>query len=180
MDRGNHGYHCRPGTQAGRWCTIYSAHRVNRFPAVRGALTGFPPVEQGEIVVFGRLVLLFTLVPAIEIYLLIQVGAGIGAVNTLLLILATGVVGAHYARLQGFYVLRRFQESLNTGQVPTSEIVDGAMLLLGGALLVTPGLLTDAVGFSLIFPPTRDRWKHYVVEWMRRKIQRGDIEIRRF
>ncbi len=128
---------------------------------------------------FGRLVLLFTLVPAIEIYLLIQVGAGIGAMNTLLLIVATGVVGAHYARLQGFQVLRRLQDSLASGHPPANEILDGALLLLGGALLVTPGLLTDAAGLSLVFPPTREWWKRLLLEWLRRKIERGEIVIRR-
>ena len=128
---------------------------------------------------FGRLVLLFTLVPAIEIYLLIQVGAGIGAMNTLLLIVATGVVGAHYARLQGFQVLRRLQDSLASGQPPTNEILDGALLLLGGALLVTPGLLTDMAGLSLVFPPTRAWWKRQLLGWLRRKIERGEIVIRR-
>lgn len=129
---------------------------------------------------FGRLVLLFTLVPALEIYLLVKVGGQIGAANTLLLIVATGVVGAHYARRQGFEVVRRIQASMAEGRMPARELVDGAMLLLGGALLVTPGLLTDAVGFSLIFPPTRDVWQRTLVEWLRRKVERGEIEIRRW
>lgn len=129
---------------------------------------------------FGRLVLLFTLVPAAEIYLLIKIGAGIGAVNTLLLIVATGVVGAHYTRLQGFQVVRRLQESMHTGRPPANELVDGAMLLLGGAMLITPGILTDAFGLSLVFPPTREFWKRLFLEWLRRKIQSGEIQIRRF
>ena len=129
---------------------------------------------------FARLVLLFTLIPALEIYLLVKVGSHIGAVNTLLLIVATGVVGAHYARSQGFEVLRRLQASLEAGRMPAGELVDGAMLLLGGALLITPGLLTDAVGFTLIFPPTREIWKRTAVEWLRRKAERGEIVIRRW
>ncbi len=128
---------------------------------------------------FARLVLLFTLVPALEIYLLIKVGAGIGAANTILLIIATGVVGAHYARLQGFQVVQRLQASLDEGRLPAAEIIDGAMLLVGGALLLTPGFLTDAVGFSLIFPPTRRLWRRLLVEWLRRKIARGEIVVRR-
>ncbi|MBE0617022.1 MAG: membrane protein FxsA [Proteobacteria bacterium] len=128
---------------------------------------------------FARLVLLFTLVPAVEIFLLVKVGAGIGALNTVLLIVATGVVGAHYARLQGFQVVRRLQESLQGGRVPTEEIVDGAMLLVGGAMLITPGFLTDLLGFSLIFPPTRQLWKRTFLEWLRRKIERGEIVVRR-
>ncbi len=128
---------------------------------------------------FARLVLLFTLVPALEIYLLIKVGEGIGAANTILLIIATGVVGAHHARLQGFRVVQRLQASLNEGRLPAAEIIDGAMLLVGGALLLTPGFLTDAVGFSLIFPPTRSWWRRLLVEWLRRKIARGEIVVRR-
>lgn len=129
---------------------------------------------------FARLVLLFTLVPALEIYLLVKVGGRIGAVNTLLLIVATGVVGAYYARRQGFEVVRRIQESMADGRVPARELIDGAMLLLGGALLVTPGLITDAVGFTLIFPPTREMWKRLLMEWLRRKAERGEIVIRRW
>lgn len=128
---------------------------------------------------FGRLILLFTLVPALEIYLLFRVGAEIGGMNTVLLIIATGVVGAHYARLQGFQVVQRIQRSLDEGRPPGPELIDGAMLLVGGAMLITPGFLTDLFGFSLIFPPTRDRWKHLVVEWLRRKAERGEITIRR-
>lgn len=129
---------------------------------------------------FARLVLLFTVVPALEIYLLVRVGAGIGAVNTVLFIVATGVVGAHYARLQGFQVVGRLQESLREGRPPAEELVDGAMLLVGGALLLTPGFLTDVLGFSLIFPATRLRWKRLFLEWLHRKFQRGEIVVRRW
>ena len=127
---------------------------------------------------FPRLVLLFTLIPALEIYLLIKIGSGLGAANTLLLIIATGVVGAHYARRQGIEVVRRFQSTLAQGRPPGIELVDGALLLLGGALLITPGFLTDAVGFSLVFPPAREFWKRWAVDWIRRKVERGEIVIR--
>lgn len=128
---------------------------------------------------FGRLVLLFTVIPALEIYLLVHVGGVIGGMNTLLLVIATGVVGAYYTRLQGFSVVRRLQENLHAGRPPANELVDGAMLLLGGALLITPGLLTDAFGLSLVFPPSRDFWKRLFLEWLNRKIQRGEIQIYR-
>ncbi len=129
---------------------------------------------------FARLVLLFTVVPALEIYLLVRVGAGIGALNTVLLIVATGVVGAYYARLQGFQVVGRLQATLREGRPPAEELVDGAMLLVGGALLLTPGFLTDALGFSLIFPATRLRWKRLFLEWLHRKLRRGEIVVRRW
>jgi len=128
---------------------------------------------------FGRLVLLFTVIPALEIYLLVHVGGIIGGMNTLLLVIATGVVGAYYTRLQGFSVVRRLQENLHAGRPPANELVDGAMLLLGGALLITPGLVTDAFGLSLVFPPSRDFWKRLFLEWLNRKIQRGEIQIYR-
>ena len=128
---------------------------------------------------FGRLVLLFTVIPAVEIYLLVHVGGIIGGMNTLLLVIATGVVGAYYTRLQGFSVVRRLQENLHAGRPPANELVDGAMLLLGGALLITPGLLTDVFGLSLVFPPSRDFWKRLFLEWLNRKIQRGEIQIYR-
>ncbi|MEW6488776.1 MAG: FxsA family protein [Thermodesulfobacteriota bacterium] len=129
---------------------------------------------------FARLVLLFTVIPALELYLLVEIGSRIGTLNTVLLIVATGVVGAHYARLQGFEVVRRLQESLGQGRAPAGEILDGAMLLLGGALLLTPGVLTDAVGFSLLFPPTRAAWKRVFARWLRRRIERGEIVVRRW
>ena len=129
---------------------------------------------------FPKLVLLFTVVPAVEIYFLIQVGAWIGGMNTLLLIIATGVVGAHYARQQGFEVVMRIQRAMNEGRPPANEMVDGAMLLVGGALLMTPGLITDAVGFSLVFPPTRAVIKEWFLGWLKRNIKSGDITIHRY
>lgn len=129
---------------------------------------------------FPRLVLLFTVLPALEIYLLIQVGAVIGGLNTLLLIIVTGVVGAHYARQQGFEVLMRIQRAMHEGRPPANEMIDGAMLLVGGALLMTPGFLTDALGFSLVFPPTRAGIKRWFQAWVRRKIEKGEITIHRY
>ncbi len=126
---------------------------------------------------FPRLLLLFTVVPALELYVLLKVGAQIGAGNTFLLIIATGVVGAHYARAQGFRVVARLQESLRAGRPPGPELLDGALLLFGGALLITPGFLSDAVGLSLVIPATRDAWKRVVAEWLRRKVARGEITV---
>ena len=127
-----------------------------------------------------RWVLLFTLVPAVEIYLLIRVGGWIGAGNTVLLIIATGVGGAHYTRQQGLEVVRRMEAALAAGRPPAVEIVDGALLLVGGALLITPGFVTDLAGFSMVFPPTRAMWRGAVMDWLRRRIERGEIVIRRW
>ncbi|HOY10547.1 MAG TPA: membrane protein FxsA [Candidatus Omnitrophota bacterium] len=102
------------------------------------------------------LMALFIIVPTVELYLLIKVGGAIGAANTIFLIIATGALGAALARAQGFAVLRRIQDSLNEGRMPTDDMVNGVMILVGGILLLTPGIITDALGFLLLIPATRD------------------------
>jgi UPF0716 protein FxsA len=129
---------------------------------------------------FFRLFLLFTLVPALELYLLLKVGTVIGAFNTLLLIILTGVVGAFYARQQGFRVINNIQWKLEQGELPGDDLINGAMLLVGGALLVTPGFVTDFVGFSLIFPPTREAIKISVRRYLERKIREGEVRVYRY
>lgn len=126
------------------------------------------------------LLALFIIVPAIEIYVLFGVSEVIGGWNTVMSIIATGFLGAHYARQQGIEVLTRLQRSMEQGQPPAGELVDGAMLLIGGAFLITPGFITDATGFALILPVTRAFLKRLVIEFIRRKVESGDIQIRRF
>ena len=92
------------------------------------------------------LVLAFIGIPALEFYLLIQMGLTIGAFETFVLIVATGVVGAALARQQGLAVLQQIQEAMAVGQMPTLSLIEGACVLLCGALLVTPGMVTDAFG----------------------------------
>ena len=104
---------------------------------------------------FPILIFLFTILPALELYLLIKVGSVIGALNTILIIIFTGILGAFLARLQGFLVIRKIQENLNQGILPSSELLDGALILVGGVLLLTPGFITDIFGFLLLLPPTR-------------------------
>ena len=116
---------------------------------------------------FFNLLLLFTIVPAVELALLIKVGTHIGVGNTLFLIVLTGILGASLARLQGFSVLRNIQESLNRGEMPTEEMVNGVMILVGGIVLLTPGFITDSFGFMLLIPWTRELIKY----WFRRKVQ---------
>ena len=104
---------------------------------------------------FVRLALLFTMVPLVELYLLIRVGAMIGVEATIAMVVGTGILGAWLARLQGLKVLKQVQASLEAGQVPTDAIVDGVLILVAAAVLLTPGLLTDAVGFVLLIPQGR-------------------------
>ena len=102
-----------------------------------------------------KLLLLFTVVPALELYLLLQIGERIGALETIYLIIVTGIVGAAMARREGISVIRQIQEGAVNGVPPANKLVEGLMVLVGGILLITPGIVTDAIGLSFIFPLTR-------------------------
>ncbi len=130
---------------------------------------------------FAYLLILFTVVPALELYLLIEIGSYIGAGNTILIIIITGVVGAYLARLQGFYILGKIQHSLNQGNMPSEELLDGAMVLVGGIVLLTPGFITDTLGFLLLLPMTRELIKFLLKNKLKDKLNQGDnITIRSF
>ena len=115
----------------------------------------------------GYLILLFTILPALELALLIKVGSHIGALNTIFIVIGIGVVGAALARYEGFRVLMKVQDSLQRGIMPNAEILDGFMVLAGGVALLTPGFITDVLGLLLLFPVTRAG-----IKWLlRRKFQ---------
>jgi UPF0716 protein FxsA len=101
------------------------------------------------------LIALFIGVPFAEIYVLLQVGHAIGVVNTLGLLILISVVGAWLAKREGLGVLRRMQRSIDSGRVPGTELVDGFLILLAGALMLTPGFLTDILAILLLLPPVR-------------------------
>jgi len=127
-----------------------------------------------------RLLLLFTIIPAVELFILFKVGALIGAAPTIALIILTGMAGAYLAKTQGLDLVSRIQNELNQGRLPTEELLDGAMILGGGILLLTPGFITDLFGFVLLVPPTREIFKKLVRSWMKYYIDQGQITIRRF
>ncbi len=104
---------------------------------------------------FPLFAIIFLLVPIVEIYLLIQVGQVIGAGWTILLVVLTAVIGVWLLRIQGLSTLTRAQQKLQENELPAREILEGMGLVVAGALLLTPGFFTDAVGFLLLFPPTR-------------------------
>jgi UPF0716 protein FxsA len=112
---------------------------------------------------FKILVTLFILVPLLEIYLLIKVGAQIGAVPTLLLILLTAVFGAFLLRLQGLLTLARIKEATGRGELPARSLVEGLILLLAGAMLLTPGFFTDLLGFVCLIPALREHLARYLL-----------------
>ena len=101
------------------------------------------------------LVLLFLVVPLVELYLIIQVGSAIGALNTVALLVLMGVAGGWLMKREGLGALRRVQSQLGQGRVPGTELVDGFLILFGGALMLSPGFLTDVVGLALLVPPVR-------------------------
>jgi UPF0716 protein FxsA len=101
------------------------------------------------------LFLLFILVPIAEIYVIIQVGQAIGALWTILILIADSIIGARLLSWQGRRAWARFQEALAGGRVPHREVLDGVLIIVGGAFLLTPGFITDIVGLLLLVPPTR-------------------------
>jgi UPF0716 protein FxsA len=99
--------------------------------------------------------LLFLVVPFVELYVLIQVGQEIGALPTIALLVLVSVVGAWLVKREGIGVLRRAQARVNAGEVPGVELIDGILIMLAGALLLTPGFVTDVAGILLLLPPVR-------------------------
>lgn len=114
--------------------------------------------------IFQVILLVVMIVPFIEIYLLLGVGSVIGAFPTILLVVFTAVLGTWLLKQQGFATFRRFQDCLARGEIPTYEIIEGALILFGGALLLTPGFFTDAIGFVCLIPTLRKKLAQYLLE----------------
>lgn len=125
----------------------------------------------------GRLLLLFLLTPAIELGLLIQVDKLIGFGPTIGLIIATGIAGSYLARREGVNTWKRLNQRLNAGELPGRELVDGVIILIAGALLVTPGVLTDFVGFLGLLPPTRALIRKILMRRFRSKMKEGSMQV---
>lgn len=104
---------------------------------------------------FGILLLVFIVVPVVELYVIVQVAGGIGILETLAVLFTVSVVGASLVRRQGMSVIAKIQRQLANGAMPGKELVDGGLVLFAGALLLTPGFVTDSVGLLLLFPLTR-------------------------
>ena len=121
---------------------------------------------------FLVLLLLFTVIPAVEIALFVVVGGEIGPLSTFAVVIFTGVAGASLARMQGFAVLLQMQTSLAGGRMPTEELIEGAVVLFGGALLVTPGFLTDLFGLSCLVPLSRKGYATMIKRWSAGRIER--------
>lgn len=124
---------------------------------------------------FLKILILFTVVPLVELALLIEVGGQIGAANTIAIVILTGLAGAALARSQGFQVIDRIRTEMAAGQLPGDSLIDGVLVLSGALLLLTPGLITDTIGFTILIPFTRAIFKTYLKRYFQTKVQTGEI-----
>lgn len=106
---------------------------------------------------------LFIIVPLIELYVIIAVGEEIGAFWTVMLVLLTAFIGVNLLRIQGMSTLMRAQNSMSQGQIPAMEMMEGIALAVAGVLLITPGFITDAIGFLCLFPASRQAIIRYIM-----------------
>lgn len=129
---------------------------------------------------FFYLFLIFVFVPVIELAILIKVGSIIGALNTIVIILLTAFIGAYMVKLEGMGVMYRIQQSMQEGIFPAEEVLNGMMILVAGALLLTPGFFTDVIGFLMVFPVSRNFLKRIARHYIEKKISSSDTYIHRF
>lgn len=124
-----------------------------------------------------KLLLLFTIVPIVELALLLEIGRRLGTLPTLALIVVTGFAGALLAKRQGLGVVRRVRSEMAAGQMPGAAIVDGVIILVAGALLITPGVLTDVFGFLCLVPATRRLMRVWLWRALSRAVRQGATRI---
>ena len=125
----------------------------------------------------GKLLLAFIVLPLVDLYVLFVVAGYIGVVETVALVIVTGIVGGALAKTQGAQTVRRLQYKMSRGESPSAELADGALILVGAALLVTPGLITDGIGFALLLPFVRPYVRSLLSSYFERKVQSGDIVV---
>lgn len=124
-----------------------------------------------------KLILLLTVTPLVELYLLMRLAQITGVGATILIVLGTGVLGGILARAEGLRVLARIQIDLQNRSMPGNSLLEGAMVLVAGALLLTPGILTDACGFLLLLPPSRVLLREVIKRWLEKKMNQGKVDV---
>jgi UPF0716 protein FxsA len=117
-----------------------------------------------------KLFLLFTVIPFVELALLIKIGTIIGLFETILIIVITGMAGALMVRSAGVECLFRIQKNMDSGIIPTDDLFSGLLILVAGAFLLTPGLITDAAGFILLIPASRELVKKFLKKYVKLKV----------
>jgi UPF0716 protein FxsA len=118
----------------------------------------------------GLLVLLFTVVPTIELFFLIKIGQHVGATPTVGLVLFTGVLGAALCRIEGWRTISLIRQDMAQGILPGRRLLDGLLILIGSVLLITPGVITDILGLCMIFPLTRPLFREALIRILKKKI----------
>jgi len=126
---------------------------------------------------FSILLILFTVIPAIEIYLLMTIGGHIGPLNTLWIVLVTGVLGAGLAKSQGYSIIQKLQRELQNNSLPALQIIHGLLVFAGGLLLLTPGFLTDLIGFSFVIPGSRHFMAHLFIKMFQKMVANGSVNF---
>lgn len=120
---------------------------------------------------FAKLLLLFIGIPLVELILFYQVGSRIGLAATIATVVLTGILGAWLTKQQGLRTLAKYQQAIAEGRLPHTEVIEGLMILCAGAVLLTPGFLTDAIGFALLIPPIRAVVRQIVARYAKDRIQ---------
>ena len=118
--------------------------------------------------------LIFVVTPLVELAILVYLGTLIGALNTILIVAVTGLLGAFLARRQGLATFSRIRNSVEQGVLPSGDLFQAVLILIGGLLLLTPGLITDLVGFALLIPLTRNVVTRWFRNFIQRKIERKE------
>ncbi len=129
---------------------------------------------------FFKLFFLFTLIPVIELALLIEIGSKIGILNTVVIVILTAIIGAYMVRTEGMGVMYRIQQNMKDGMFPGEELISGAMILVAGALLLTPGFFTDIIGFLMVIPVSRKYIGNIIKKYIEKKMSNDEIHINRF
>lgn len=126
---------------------------------------------------FFKLLLIFIVVPLIELYFLLEISQFIGVLTTVMIIIFTGAVGVSIAKRQGYQVINNIRSSLNSGKMPTDDLISALLILIGGVTLLTPGFLTDITGFLLILPGSRDLIAALVKKYFLKYVKENKVEV---
>lgn len=126
------------------------------------------------------LFLFFSIIPVVEIAILIKIGSYIGVTKTIIVVILTAVIGAYLVKREGLSVIGKLRKKIQEGKMPGEELFDGVMILIAGALLLTPGFTTDVVGFLLVFPASRQLIKQVVKQYIERKFFSLPTDTRHF
>ncbi len=130
-----------------------------------------PNFPEPNPLMFPRFLILFVGIPLIELMLFLQIGSRIGLLATIATVVLTGIIGASLTKSQGLQVLSKYQKALAEGRMPHAEVIEGLMILVAGAMLLTPGFLTDAIGFALLIPSVRAAVRAIAVEKLKQKVE---------